>query len=67
MRKAQILHYDKRIFRDDDYVYFPIVSKEKIDEILSDFNFEILDINFLQKERKLDFISLLKSEFPELF
>jgi len=65
LRKAQILHYDKRIFRDDDYVYFPIVSKEKIDEILSDFNFEILDINFLQKERKLDFISLLKSEFPE--
>ncbi len=65
LRKTQVLHCDRRIFRDRNFVYLPIVSKDKIDDILAEFDFEILDANFLKKEKKLDFTSLLKSEFPD--
>lgn len=59
------MHVDKRIFRDVEYVYFPINTREKINEILTDFDFQILETNFPDKKKKLKISNGLKSEFPD--
>lgn len=63
--KAQILQADKRIMKDAEYVYFPITDREKIDETLIDFDFQILEKNFPNKKKKVNISSILKNEFPE--
>jgi len=65
LMKAQVLHVDKKIIRDTKYVYFPIANREKIEEILTNFDFQILEINFPDKKKKLNISNILKSEFPE--
>jgi len=62
--KAQVLHDDKKIFRDAEYVYFPITSREKVEKILTDYDCQILKINFSYKKKKMKISSLLKTEFP---
>ncbi len=51
--------------RDEKYVYFPIVSKEKLDEILTDFDFQILEVDFPLKKKSLSITNILKIQFPE--
>ena len=64
MRRAQRLDPNKKIFSDEKYVYLPIESEEKIEVILSNFDFMILEYEFLQKEKKLNFSDHLMNEFP---
>ena len=64
MIRANILHQDKKIFRDEEYVYFPIVAEENIEVILKDFDFALLEWRFLQKEKKIDLHDILENEFP---
>jgi tRNA (guanine37-N1)-methyltransferase len=63
--KGEVLHVQKRIFRDTEYVYFPITNRERIDEILKDFDYQIIETNFSNKKKKTDILSILKSEYPE--
>ncbi|MHA1512565.1 MAG: class I SAM-dependent methyltransferase [Candidatus Hodarchaeales archaeon] len=65
LKEARILNVDKKIIRDKEYVYFPIDNKEKLDEILSDFVFQILEADFPLKRKKVNISNILKIEFPE--
>lgn len=65
LTQAQALHVDKKIFRDAEYVYFPVIKREKIDDILTDFDFQFLTIKFPYKKKKAKILNILKTEFPE--
>ena len=65
LTKVQALCIDKKIFRDTEYVYFPIIRGEKIDEILKGFDFQIVKIKFPYKKKKVKILNILKTEFPD--
>ncbi|MHA1974921.1 MAG: class I SAM-dependent methyltransferase [Candidatus Hodarchaeales archaeon] len=65
--KANVLHNGKKIVKEGEKVFFPVVEGTDLEEILSTVEYELEEKSFPNIRAKNNLESLVKKEFPGIF